>query len=360
MAANIDVIMPVKNCAGFVETAVSSVLSDRRHINRLIIIDNGSTDGTADILTRIPRDVPTTILMQDTGGLVAALNRGIEASRSDFIARMDGDDISLPGRLSAQLSFLRQNLDVAAVGTQAEYIDEDGRRSGSRTTYPTSPIDVRRDLLGNRCVLCHPSVLIRRSALIACGGYRAAFQDAEDYDLWLRLIDKYQIANVPDVFVQYRRHEGQVSNGKNLRQSFSRDLALYCSRERRAGRAEPMWVNAMPTTYSGMQSLCPKPSVVDDLAFAYGAVERKLAGVEASLPQRAISIIPKLAQRRYLGENRRARYRYIWMSATAAVQQLDLVGALAAIGILVRSRLSDSRHFKKLACGSKHAHLPAR
>lgn len=360
MRANVDVIIPVKNCARFVEEAVASILSEASLINRLIIVDNGSTDGTADILGRFPCDVPTTILKQGSGGLVAALNRGVEASRSEFIARMDGDDISLPGRLATQLSFLRQNLDVVAVGTQAEYIDEHGRGSGSGTTYPTSPIDVRRDLLGKRCVVCHPSVLMRRGAVVACGGYRAAFQHAEDYDLWLRLIERYQIANIPDVFLQYRRHDGQVSNGRNLRQSFSRDLALYCANERRAGRAEPAWLNTMPTSYSGMQSLCPKPSLIDDLAFAYGAVEGKLAGSGAPLPKRAISLIPKLAQRKYLGENRRVRYNYIRMSATAAIRQLHIVGALAAISILTRCRLSESRLFKKLPFANKRPRMSVR
>ena len=271
----IEVLMPVRNGSKYIEQAITSILSDEAHILRLIVIDDGSTDDTKDIISKIDTRTEIRIISQDSLGLTQALNRGLKETQAAFVARMDSDDISIKGRLPAQLAFLQQHPHIVAVGTQAAYIDEDGRDLGTRTRYPLDPKEIRRQLFDKGCVICHPTILARRDALLKCGGYHVAFKHAEDYDLWLRLTDHFEIANLPDVFLRYRRHSHQVSNGRNIQQSFSRDFALWCARERQAQRPDPSIAIMSPPKFRHLGKVSSDGSeTLANLALAYDAIEK--------------------------------------------------------------------------------------
>ena len=117
--------MPVYNAAHYVAGAVESILGQTFREFEFVIVDDGSIDGSTQILKRFAeRDSRIRLIRRENRGLVASLNEGIEAARGEFIARMDADDIALPERLARQLESLRCNHDVVAVGTQVQRIDE--------------------------------------------------------------------------------------------------------------------------------------------------------------------------------------------------------------------------------------------
>jgi glycosyltransferase involved in cell wall biosynthesis len=344
---NIEILMPVRNGSKYIEQAIKSVLSDDIHILRLIVVDDGSTDDTKDIISKIDTRTEIRVISQGSLGLTSALNRGLEETNAEFIARMDADDISLKGRLPAQLAFLQQHPNVAAVGTQAAYIDEDGRELGTRTRYPLDPKEIRRQLFDKGCVICHPTILARRESLLRCGGYHGAFKHAEDYDLWLRLTDHYEIANLPDVFLRYRRHSQQVSNGRNIQQSFSRDFALWCARERQAQRPDPSRAITLPPKFRHLGKLSSDGSdTLANLALGYDAIEKIREGRSAYVSNRAILAISDLVQNGYLGETRRARYKLLVWSAKMALGRRRYLDAASTIAVLIACRITDCRLFR--------------
>ena len=345
----IDVVMPVRNGAKYIEQAITSILADQSLISKLIVIDDGSTDNTRDIISRLNTRTEIQLVSQAGLGLTPALNRGLEESQAEFIARMDADDVSIKGRLPAQLAFLMRHPSIVAVGAQAEYIDEEGRALGTRTHYPLDPPEVRRQLFDIGCVICHPTVLIRREALVKCGGYHNAFTHAEDYDLWLRLTDHFEIANLPEVFLRYRRHSNQVSNDRNIQQSFSRDFALWCARERQAHRPDPSIAMTSPPKIGQLGTLSDSRSQgLVDLVLAYDAIEKSFDGRSAAVSDRALRAIPTLARNKYLSQRRRARYKLITWAAKTAIGRLKFLDAATFIVILIACRISDSRLFRSI------------
>lgn len=204
----ISVVMPVYNGAAYLAEAVESILRQTFADFELLAVDGNSTDASPAILSDfVARDERVRVVSQRGRGLIAALNQGIAAARGEFIARMDADDVALPERFARQMEFLRDHPAVAAVGTAMQAVGPDGAPLW-RMDYPTDPAGLRRTLATSSC-LGHPSVTMRRAALDAVGGYRPALRDADDYDLWLRLADRFELANLPDVLMLYRLHPGQ-------------------------------------------------------------------------------------------------------------------------------------------------------
>jgi len=144
------------------------------------------------------------------------LNFGIQESSNEFIARMDADDIIAPRRFIEQFSLIVSRPNMAVLGGQTILIDENDAILGL-THYPTSPAVIRNELRYRNC-LAHPAVLYRKSAILSVGGYRSQFAFAEDYDLWVRLSEKWQIANTKTVVLNYRIHPTQVSSNHFLTQ----------------------------------------------------------------------------------------------------------------------------------------------
>jgi glycosyltransferase involved in cell wall biosynthesis len=250
----VSVLMPARDAARWLAEAVESILAQTFASFELLVIDDGSTDDTARLLSRFAeRDGRVKVLSGPARGLVAALNEGLAAARAPLIARLDADDIAHPERLAKQVAFLADHPDVGVVGSWAQEIDSRGRPLGLRA--PETCPDRLSRLLARTNPLVHSSVMARTQLLRDLGGYRCAFEAAEDYDLWLRVADQARLANLSDVLVSYRIHDGSVSGCKLLRQGFSARLARRAAMTRRqAGRDPADSLTAPPDWHSPMSA----------------------------------------------------------------------------------------------------------
>lgn len=238
-APRVTVVMPVFNGERWLADAVQSVLGQTVREIELVAVDDGSTDKSGAILKRFAATDERVRLAGDAKtnlGISAALNTGWRLARSPYIARLDADDIALPDRMARQIAFLDAHPTVAAVGGAVVIIDDSGRR-GSIIRYPTSSRSIRSRLPHRNC-FAHPAVTIRRSALERVGGYR--IDHVEDYDLWLRLSEGDDLANLREPVILYRQHRDQVSL-QALEEQSTRMLAVQAAASaRRVGRPDPL------------------------------------------------------------------------------------------------------------------------
>ncbi len=205
-----------------------------------VIIDDGSTDASLRVLQQYAaRDPRVRLISRPNTGIVGALNEGLVAARGEFVARMDADDISLPGRLEAQVAYLRRHPDCVAVGCGVRLVDPDGAPLCA-WPQPVTHEDIdRANLRGQSGAILHPATLFRLRAVRAVGGYRAEAQDAEDLDLYLRLAEIGRLANCPGVLFHWRRHLLAVGAVRRDRQaSLMRSIALQ-ARQRRGIEEDP-------------------------------------------------------------------------------------------------------------------------
>jgi glycosyltransferase involved in cell wall biosynthesis len=204
----VSVVLPVRDGERFVREAVGSVLAQTYSDLELIVVDDGSTDATPDVLAGF-RDERLRVLPQEPSGLVAALRRGVAEARAPLVARMDADDVSEPERLERQVELLDRRPRVGMVATWTAVIDEEGREL-RREVLPAAHADLARRLL-LRNPFQHGSVILRREALDEAGGYRGDYGANEDYDLWRRFARSWELACVPEVLYRYRVHAGAVT-----------------------------------------------------------------------------------------------------------------------------------------------------
>jgi len=206
----VSAVMAVYNERPYLEEAVQSILDQTFEDFEFIIINDGSTDGSKEVLERFAdRDKRLRLVHQENEGLIASLNRGLYMARGQYIARMDGDDISHPERFERQLSFLNKNLDVGILGTRAEIIDEGGN-ARRQWRLPTHPDAIAWQSLFNYR-LCHPTIMARRSVLEDLGGYAEWPTHAEDYELWSRAVLKTRLANLPETLHKHRVHGDAIT-----------------------------------------------------------------------------------------------------------------------------------------------------
>ncbi len=208
----ISLIMPVFNREHYLHEAVDSILQQTYPDFEFIIIDDGSQDGSLEII-RSYQDKRIRFLQNSKNlGVAKTLNLGISLAQGPFIARMDSDDISLPTRLEEQIRFMEVNSEIAACGTWVEYF---GRQvpflEKNLLKEPADSESIRCSFLFN-CVLKHPSVMIRRSVLEhGAYTYNETLDRAEDYELWVRISKHHFLANLPKVLLRYRLHPHKVS-----------------------------------------------------------------------------------------------------------------------------------------------------
>jgi hypothetical protein len=152
---------------------------------------------------------------------------------------MDSDDISLSNRFARQVAYLRAHPDIAVVGSSITLIDAAGAVV-REIDYPLAPAEVDRFLIATGCALAHPTVTARRDAMLAVGGYRDLFQHGEDYDLWLRMAERYSLANLPDRLLRYRHHDTKGSLRHAAAQRLATHVARLCAKARRSGQSDPL------------------------------------------------------------------------------------------------------------------------
>jgi glycosyltransferase involved in cell wall biosynthesis len=230
--------MIVCNVDRFLAEAIDSVLGQTFRDFEFIILDFGSTDNSKVIVSRYAvsdsrikfREIPHC-------GLAEARNAACSLAQGRYIAIMDADDVSLPGRLAREVDFMEAHPEVGVVGGAVEWIDATGRPL-RKMPRPIGDRDIRSALL-RYSPLWQPSVLMRRNAFVLAGGYRAPFAAAEDYDLWLRIAERFQIANLEEVVLRYRIHPYQVSLRKRRAQTMCSLAAQTAATSRRNGTPDP-------------------------------------------------------------------------------------------------------------------------
>lgn len=208
MPPRISVVLPVYNPGPYLRPAIDSILNQSYADFEFIIIDDGSTDGSGQVIDSY-KDSRLRIYHQTNQGVMATLNRGLELARGEYIARMDHDDLSYPQRFQKQVEFLDAHPDHVILGTTYAYIDTTGTPRG---VFPAllHDDDIRREII-TKSPLGHGSTMIRGSVIREHHlHYRSTYID--DYDLWVRLVNFGKIANLPDVLYAWRHHPGSITH----------------------------------------------------------------------------------------------------------------------------------------------------
>ena len=206
----LSIIMPVYNSAKYVVEAVDSLLSQSYSNFELIIINDASTDGTAELLDNI-QDERIRLLNNDKNmGIVYSRNRGLAVARGDFIAPFDGDDVASPEKFEKQIDFLNKNTSYALLGSWVKIIDDKGNLMKQKWRLHARP-ELIPSILLFRNYFVQSSVVIRRNA-IPVGGYKPISDVGEDYRMWIEVARKYPTWNFPDYLIKYRIHGSSITN----------------------------------------------------------------------------------------------------------------------------------------------------
>ena len=201
----VTVLMPAWNAERTLAGAMESVLTQTLGDFELLVVEDGSTDETPIIL-RNYRDSRVRVIRNEKNlGLTGSLAVGLEQARGRYVARMNAEDVSSPMRLQRQLELLEANPRMGLVTCCATRIDARGAKVGERLT-PADGESIRRWLRVENCIV-HGAVMLRRETLDALGGYDATLDHAQDYDLWLRLSERYDLAALPDKLYAARARE---------------------------------------------------------------------------------------------------------------------------------------------------------
>jgi glycosyltransferase involved in cell wall biosynthesis len=201
--------MPVYNGVRYIDQAIKSVLNQSFRDFELIIVNDGSIDDSVSRAKAYSDARISIIDRKENLGLAATRNEGVAAARGTYVAMLDCDDIACPTRLEEQVRFLDQNPDFGLVGSWVELIDADGCSDGGVWRYETSSLKIPCALLFNNR-FAQSAVMIRKDILPEVP-YRREFPPAEDYDLWVRLLQRTRLANIPKPLVQYRFHPDGTS-----------------------------------------------------------------------------------------------------------------------------------------------------
>jgi glycosyltransferase involved in cell wall biosynthesis len=235
----VSVVMPVYNAARYLAEAAESILAQTYRDFEFVIVDDGSTDRSRQMLDDFARrDARIKIVRRPNTGIVGALNDGIAASSAPLIARMDADDVSLPERLEKQVAYMREHAECVALGARVTGIDPYGCML-FESEHKLAHDEIDAELLnGVGWAIVHPVAMLRRDALQQVGLYRREWQWVEDLDLFLRLAEIGRVVNVPERLLQYRQHTESINRTRAAEQA---RLADACVREayRRRGRDVP-------------------------------------------------------------------------------------------------------------------------
>lgn len=211
MSCRLTVILPVLNAMPYLPEALASLEAQTFRDFEVCLWDNGSTDGSVEEARRwIPGRLPGRVVSGNPLPLHECLAKMVEEAQTEFVARMDGDDVCLPARLEKQVDFLNQNPDIAVLGAQCVPIDARGNQLNEPLHFPESFVGVLSKFLIGNAVL-HPSVVFRRSPILDVGNYLLCEKPCEDLDLWLRVTSVHEIRSLPDPLLKYRLHESSVT-----------------------------------------------------------------------------------------------------------------------------------------------------
>lgn len=233
MPIYLSVVMSAYNDEKYIGLAIDSILNQTYPYFEFIIVNDGSTDNTLDII-RSYSDKRIRVIDKSNTGLPSSLNIGIKTAKYKWIVRMDSDDIAKPTRFENQVKYLKGGVDV--VGGQCDFVNEQGKYIG-RSCMPLSPKIMRLYAEFNISRIIHPTTIISRDSLMSIGGYDEYLHGAEDFDLWLRMFNsKNVIMNIRDIVLEYRINPQGISRGKNKNKQFIASVIGYIKYKNRITR----------------------------------------------------------------------------------------------------------------------------
>lgn len=218
----VSILMPVYNREAFLRPAIDSIRAQTFGDFELILIDDGSTDGSPEVMDEAAsQDRRIVVWRQENAGISTALNRGLDLARGELLARMDSDDLSAPDRLERQVRFLDHHPSVGIVGTNFQWMAAEGEL-GEVAVMPETDLAIRWASL-TRCPFAHPTIMIRREVMVEHGlRYCPEWDVVEDFELYPRILKHTSGANLADVLHYLRVHPGSICQSRRAVQ-----LALH-------------------------------------------------------------------------------------------------------------------------------------
>ncbi len=211
----ITILLPVYNGDKYLKKAIESILKQTFSNFEFIIVNDGSTDNSLEIIKSFNDPRIKIINNKKNLGLIKSLNIGLEQAKGRYIARLDADDIALENRLEKQYNYLEKNKNVTLIGGGAEIINNEGKYV--RKKLPITDFDQIKFwalFIGNPFL--HSSIFFRKKDINSINGYSHKYKHVEDYDLYLRLIKNgYKIINLPEIFIKYRIHNQSIGQSKD-------------------------------------------------------------------------------------------------------------------------------------------------
>lgn len=205
----ISVIMPVYNTQSFIADSLISILNQSYPHFELIIIDDASNDKTINVINKFSDHRIKLLKNKKHSGVAKSLNQALKVARGSYIARMDADDIALPERFNIQIQYLTKNPQIVAIGSWVELINHAGKTIGIKK-MPVKYQDIKKIILKFNPFI-HPTMMIRKLILKNIGNYQERYNGAEDYDLFLHMTAKHQVANLPIQLLKLRIYDKSVT-----------------------------------------------------------------------------------------------------------------------------------------------------
>jgi len=248
----VSVIMPAYNAAAFVRAAVDSILAQTFVDFELIILNDGSTDDTQDIIERYD-DNRIRLINKSNSGVAATLNLGLTEAQGEFIWRHDADDISLPEKLARQVTFLDSHPEFVLCATQIAFMTERGKIAWNKRQPKTNWLgeadfrEVRFKDFAPFSPVTHGTTLFRRSMLDVVPSYRDAFITSEDIDMWLRMMEHGKLAVLNQCLSLHRLSSSSATAVHGWKNEFYRELAKEYWRQRQENGSDQLELNGSIT-----------------------------------------------------------------------------------------------------------------
>ncbi len=209
MSPTITILMPAYNAEKYIKEAIDSVLNQTYTNFELIVVDDGSTDKTLQIVSAY-EDARIQLICIKHGGVSKALNEGLAIAKGKYIARFDSDDLCYPNRLERQFQFMEKHPDYVVIGTDADYMLEDGNYLFQFSCIGHTHEEIERKLFFY-CPFIHSSVMYRKDSVLEVGGYSLLAHNFEDYFLWIKLIQHGKLCNLPESLISVRFNPASVT-----------------------------------------------------------------------------------------------------------------------------------------------------
>jgi len=208
MNPKISIVTAVYNGEKYIEQSVNSILGQTFKNFEFIIVDDGSTDSTLEIIQKL-NDPRLRIIQQKNKGQTKALITGVEQAQGELIARLDADDYSLPHRLMRQIEFMDTHPEVILCGSRFQELYDDNLVP-QRVLFAQTNAEIKK-IISRFNPFAHSAVMFRRNSYLKCGGYNKKYLIGMDYDLWIRLMDIGEAHNIEEVLTIIRMHDESSS-----------------------------------------------------------------------------------------------------------------------------------------------------